>query len=377
MKNRMLLFYLVTAFFWFSLYAYVPYVSPHAEGLGANISLIGLIAGSYGFTQMLVRVPLGILSDITKKRKLFIILGIGVAIVSGLGMYMIQSKYAVLFFRGTSGVAAAAWVIYIVLFSSYFKRDESMKAVGYLNSSNAIGTIAALGIGGVFARRFGIESTFLLAAGSGFVALCLSFFIEENKEIKREPIKLRDVAEIARDKNLILVSALAVITQYLMFTTIYGFVPIVAKDLGADSFLLGLLSMTAALPGLFASPLAGTVLLKRFGAKRIIICGFLLAGTASMTIPLAHNLPLLYLNQLIGGCGAAVVLPLLMGLSIQNIEDGKRATAMGFFQAIYGLGMFTGPAVSGVIGEAWGLSAAFVVTGLIGFMGVLVARAVS
>ncbi|MDR0272568.1 MAG: MFS transporter, partial [Clostridiales bacterium] len=62
MRNRIALFYIVTSFFWFSLYTYVPYVSPYAENLGANHRLIGLIGGAYGFTQMAIRFPLGIFS---------------------------------------------------------------------------------------------------------------------------------------------------------------------------------------------------------------------------------------------------------------------------------------------------------------------------
>ena len=35
-KNRLPLFYLVTALFWFALYAYVPFVAPFGEALGSG-----------------------------------------------------------------------------------------------------------------------------------------------------------------------------------------------------------------------------------------------------------------------------------------------------------------------------------------------------
>lgn len=44
----------------------------------------------------------------------------------------------------------------------------------------------------------------------------------------------------------------------------------------------------------------------------------------------------------------------------------KRATAMGFFQSIYGLGMFIGPVVMGILGDAAGLPLSFVCLGVIG-----------
>ena len=46
-----------------SLCIYVRILSPYAEMFGASLSLIGLIGGSYGFVQLLTRIPLGLLSD--------------------------------------------------------------------------------------------------------------------------------------------------------------------------------------------------------------------------------------------------------------------------------------------------------------------------
>ena len=47
--------------FWFSQYTYVPHLSAYLKDLGASLTLIGIVTGSYGFTQMLARIPLGIL----------------------------------------------------------------------------------------------------------------------------------------------------------------------------------------------------------------------------------------------------------------------------------------------------------------------------
>ena len=86
-KNERLL--LASVFlFWFSVYTYPSFLSTYAVGtLGAGKVMAGLIVGSYGFTQMVLRIPLGIASDVLKKRKLFVMGGfarqIGVAAESG------------------------------------------------------------------------------------------------------------------------------------------------------------------------------------------------------------------------------------------------------------------------------------------------------
>jgi len=54
--------------------------------------------------------------------------------------------------------------------------------------------------------------------------------------------------------------------------------------------------------------------------------------------------------------------PVLMGLSIQHVQDADRSTAMGLHQAVYAMGMFAGPALSGVLAEAMGIQPMFGVT---------------
>jgi MFS family permease len=48
------------------------------------------------------------------------------------------------------------------------------------------------------------------------------------------------------------------------------------------------------------------------------------------------------------------------------MEGGKRATAMGFYQAIYGLGMFLGPLFMGLAGDVLTLQMGFIIVGLLG-----------
>jgi MFS family permease len=51
-----------------------------------------------------------------------------------------------------------------------------------------------------------------------------------------------------------------------------------------------------------------------------------------------------------------------MGMSIANVNEGQRSTAMGLHQAVYGLGMFAGPWLSGLLAAPLGLQPMFAVT---------------
>ncbi|UUZ86806.1 MFS transporter [Paenibacillus sp. P26] len=83
------------------------------------------------------------------------------------------------------------------------------------------------------------------------------------------------------------------------------------------------------------------------GDKNVVVIGFVLSGVFTLVIPFTTHLWVLMLTQAIAGFGRGFASPVLMSLSIKHMDNDKRATAMGFYQAIYGLGMFMGPLVMG------------------------------
>ena len=107
MINKKTLFSIVTVLFWFSLYAYVPQISNYARELGASYKFIGLIGGAYGLTQTILRIPIGIVSDKFRLRKIFIIMGIMCAVISATLVYLFPSPYSLLWARLIAGIASA------------------------------------------------------------------------------------------------------------------------------------------------------------------------------------------------------------------------------------------------------------------------------
>lgn len=373
-ERRIPLFCIVTSMFWFSLYAYVPELSTYADTLGATYQFIGVITGAYGLTQTFVRIPLGILSDKVNKRKLFIIIGLMISVISSLVVFIQPRPVSLLITRLLAGVAASTWVTFTVLFSSYYKDEESPKAIGIINSFNATGQMVAMIIGGFISLWFGTRYLFLLAAVGGTIGLLLSIGIYEKRDISREPMKVKDILEVITNKYLLFVAILAILSQFMTFATVFGFTPIVAKRLGANGFELSLLTTVSVLPGIFVAALAGTTFSKWWGAKNTILIGFLISSILCVSIPFVPNLYILYLVQFASGVGRNMVFPLLMGLGIKKFSQQKRATAMGAFQAIYGIGMVIGPIVLGFVGQKFGLTTGFIITGGIGCVAIIIIK---
>ena len=166
--------------FWFSQYTYVPHLSAYLKDLGASLTLIGIVTGSYGFTQMLARIPLGILSDRIGKRKLFVCLGIFLSFAANMLFLLVRSDFLLVTARGTAGLGAASWVIITVLFSSYFPAEETTQAISRLSAVNNLGRLLGMLIAGAALAVFsGYSSMFAIGAASAALAFILSLFIQE------------------------------------------------------------------------------------------------------------------------------------------------------------------------------------------------------
>ena len=74
------------------------------------------------------------------------------------------------------------------------------------------------------------------------------------------------------------------------------------------------------------------------------------------------SLPPLFVAQFCIGLSMGISYPVLMGMSIRYVADAERTTAMGLHQAVYAVGMFGGPWVSGWLAEAMGIRPMFGVT---------------
>ncbi len=372
-KRSINFFIFTTAMLWFSLYAYIPELSTYANTLGASYRMIGVITASYGLTQLLLRIPLGIVSDLMGKRKIFIVLGLVISVISSSVTFFFPSGISLLVTRSLAGVTASTWVIFTVMFSSYFKKEEATKSVGLMHSYNAIGQLMAMVIGGAISYWFGTRYLFLLAAVGGVAGLIASFSIHEGPlTIKKSTMK--EYLEVATHPQLVTVSIMGILSQLITFATAFGFVPILAKNLGANSLQLSLLTILAIVPAIIISRLAGDFFPRHFGRKNTIRLGFIISGLLCVVMPWLQSLSLLYIAQFISGIGRSLVFPLLMGLGIEDFEQEKRATAMGVYQAAYGIGMVLGPISLGFIAQSYGLFVAFGVTGVFGLVGLIMTQ---
>jgi len=167
--------------FWGALYLYVPILTPYAEGVGASMTMLGLIVSSYGFSQLVLRIPIGIWSDRIGKRKPFIVAAYVAAMVAGLGLALSGGPMGILASRTMSGVAATMWVVITVLFSSYFPPDRAGYAMSLINFATTLTQLVATLAGGLIAERWGWHAPFWGAALIGALGLVVAVPLRKPK----------------------------------------------------------------------------------------------------------------------------------------------------------------------------------------------------
>lgn len=354
--------------FWFSVYTYPSFLSSYAETtLGASSVMTGLIVGSYGFVQMALRIPLGILSDVTRKRKIYIMMGFGASMLASAGLALVaflaghvtgSLAALALVFRGFAGAAAASWVTLSVFYSAHYPPERTAEAMSKIVFPQYFSQVIAMLLGAFIMNELGAQWAFLLATAAGLLGLLVIARMDDIPP-EGEPFTFKSFVSVAKDKNLITGSVLAILFMLVSWSTVLGFVQNWAKVYvsGFTSAYLGILPVMYLLPNAVVSRFTGR-LSRLLGRSVVLSGGFLLLGAACLFYPWARSLPLLFANQVLFGVGMGLIVPLTMAASIETIPGDRRGAAMGVYQAVYGVGMFLGPVIAGKVIEAFSANGA-------------------
>ncbi|NLX82874.1 MAG: MFS transporter [Clostridiales bacterium] len=356
-QSARLLFY-VTALFWCAQYSYTQYVNPELQRMGANALFMGLVAGAYGLTQMLLRIPLGIIADRIGRQKPFVVLGSLLSAMACAGFLLMYSPYGFLISRGLAGVGSASWVSFTVLYSAYFPHHEGPKRISHLNAANMSGRLVGFFLVLFIIPLLGVKSAFTFSLAAALLAFFLSITLKEPRHV-HQGLRMKDIVLVARDKYLIACSIVGILTQVVAFNTYYGFTVNIAKRLGAQDTMLSWLNIAMLIPTILMNLLLTKTLLSRFSARVLVCAGFVTGAVYCVLVPMTQNMTQLLVLQILAGSSSTLTFGVLIGQSVRDIKQELRAVAMGFYQAVYGIGMTLGPVLMGVLIDSQGLNAAF------------------
>ena len=346
-------------FWWFSLYIYVPVLPIYSKDLGSSLQFIGIIVGSYALGQILFRIPIGYLSDRLKSRKLFSVLSGIVSFLGSAYLFISNNPNEVLIGRTITGVAAAGWVAISVYYSSFFPRNERFKSSTIILSSNMLSVFLGTFLSGYISDLISIKTCFLLSMVSAILSSILFLISKEKPFDTKSEFSTIQFINLLRNKLLICLCLIGIFIQFITFSINFSYFPIYLNKLSFSDSIVGNLVAFYTLAS-FIGTISSPRLIKRFGLWRIFIYSAILIGLTTLITPLFENLFLLIFLRLIGGVGGGIIFSSCMSSIVRGFQENYQASAMGIFQAVYAIGMFLGPILSGVIGSYINLESVFI-----------------
>lgn len=359
------LLFIIMTLLWLSLYVYIPYQVTYLSSINVNTSMIGIIIGVYGAAQMFLKFPFGLLNDyIGKCRSLIILAGL-LTSFGGLIRLLNTNQYGFLIGGTLCGISASIWTVFMVLYASYFDKNEEYKATSKALVASVLGMFIAFLIAAISYNKLGMKFILLVSTVSGALVSLLGLFLKDSKHNKK--MSFNDLFSVIKNKRLIVFSLLAVVMQGVQMSAVISFTLNRIKELGGSGNNVGMasiISMFFAIVGAFVP----SKIKNENNIKKYIPISFIIMALYCIIVISVNNVFIVTASQVLGGFSSGILASLLTSESIKEIDIDKKSSAMGFFQSTYSLGIFIFPIITGKLIDLYSINLAYIVLAVIAFL---------
>lgn len=366
--KKSFLLLIIVIFFWYAQYVYIPYQNPYLASINISVNVIGMVIGGYGISQLLLRLPVGMLADLKKQHKFFIILGS--ALAGGASCLRVLCPNAIGFFIGNiiSGFASATWISFIVLFVSFYPKPQASVATCKIIMANNLGIFLAFLSSTLLFKHYGMIFICILSIISGLIALILATQLRYPQRVTPAlPPKM--LLGIFCHYRLVFFAFLALIQQGIQMSTTMSFTNQIIVGVSDNSSAIGIASMIYMLSAVFFAQFGTSYWRQRLPLAFWIVISFILLAMYCFLIPNAPTIYIIYLLQIIPGIATGILFSFLTSEAMKGVPNNMNSTAMGLFQAIYAIGMTLFPIIVGYLSKVYSLKLAYNILGVIALVG--------
>lgn len=155
---------------------------------------------------------------------------------------------------------------------------------------------------------------------------------------------------LLRNNGAILLLMLNIFLVFMGIGLVVPIMPTYMTELHISGSMVGMLVAAFSLTQLLVSPFAGRVS-DSLGRKKIIVAGMLVFGLSEWIFGMASTPLLLFAARMLGGVGAAFIMPAVMAYAADVTTGAERAKGMGLINAAITTGFIIGPGIGGYIAE--------------------------
>ena len=373
--NKTFFLILIVSFLMFlSMYMLLPTLPLYAQTIGGNETVAGTIVGVFTFSAVLVRPWFGYLLD-RRGRKIILIIGAGISLVSALAYNLAFSILALLALRVVHGIGwGASTTATATMASDVIPAVRRAEGMGYYGIAATLAMSLGPALGLYLVKYSSYSVLFTSAALLASLGLAGSFFINYETPLKNQEQKeLKPVKGVIIEKTAI-APALVLFFITLTYGGIVTFLPSYADHKGVEN--IGLFFTVYALVLLLSRPIIGK-LADRYGVRKFLVTGILLITLALLFLSNASSLPMFLLVAILYGLGFGTVQPILNALVISLSPPERRGSANATFAVAMDLGIGVGAVALGFLTQKmgfelmYGYSAGFALLALVMYYALL------
>ncbi len=358
------------------LFMILPVFALYAENLhGHTPALAGLAIGIYGFSQALLQIPFGLLSD-RYGRKRMIYLGLLIfALGSGVAA-LADSIWGVILGRALQGGGAVSAAV-MALAADLTREEHRLRVMATIGVTIGVSFAVSMILGPVLNGWIGVPGIFwltgLLALGSiAVVRWQVPDPLESRIHCDAEPVAAQ-LGRVLGDRQLLRLN-FGIFILHLLLTATFVAVPLALRDAGLPSDR----HWQAYLPVLVFSMAAIVpfVILAEKGRrlKPVFLGAILTLALTELGLLVWHDTVLKTLLLLLGFFTAFNLLEATLPSLIAKVAPpDAKGTAMGVYSSSQFLGAFAGGALGGGLRGQLGLQGVFAFAALAALAWLLVA----
>ena len=335
------------------LFMVLPVMALYFEDYrGSTPFLLGLSLGIYGFTQAILQIPLGLLSDKIGRRPV-VLFGLIIFILGSVVAALSDSASGLIVGRALQGMGAIASTL-MALVTDFTSEQNRTKAMAAIGGTIGISFAVAMILGPLIAAGAGLSGVFWMTAVLGVLGIVIftltipkTLTIHKNRETQTD---LRQIGILFREPKLLRLN-LGIFCLHLALMAAFVVIPtVLSKELGISADNLWWVYLSLLGVG-FVAMLPIMILSEKLNRQKHSFVTAIAVMAGSMMILGVSRNGLVTPWMLLAFFTAFNLLEATLPSWLSKVcPVGNRGTAMG----IYSSSQFMGAFVGGVLG-GWGL----------------------
>jgi MFS family permease len=342
-------------FLFLALEMLLPTLPIFAFDKGATDTQVGLIVAFFTFSAVIIRLFVGVASDLLGKRKLLII-GVVICFIGTLSYLAATTVAVMLLLRIVHGIGfGLSTTLYGTIASDIIPARRRGEGMGFFGTGNAIAISMGPFMGIWLMEEHGFSAMFVAGAAILLLAVFFTLLVKGshlglNSERPTEQEKYEPVVRLPFLFRFIepraLVPSLFILLIGFAFGGVISFITLFGVETGVQN--IGYFFLVIAISEFLIRFVSGKIFDTK-GRFWVLFPSAVLCLVGTILLYFTHSTGMLLVSAVFYGAGLGAVFPALQAWVIDRVEPHRRGVATATFYNSFDLGIGTGAIVLGTI----------------------------